>query len=143
MVILLGTSKSVTDYNIFRCAVSCNVGAYPTHTNRSRTSPSPLACAAQEAKSLCAYWQTLTLQRRRNLLKDLPEAAALVSNPRDGVGGSRRGLVQDLVLAPVAWCFEVCVATETMLYVLFPSLRVTRIVRLSYEVRRVFPVGMW
>lgn len=57
------------------------------------------------------------MQRRLHFLKGLPEAAALATNFGDEISvscsssSSSRDLLQDLVLAPVAWCFEVCLAS--------------------------------
>lgn len=87
---------------------------------------------AQEADSLRGYWRTLPLQQRLHFLKGLPEAAALVSDSGDGTGscssitssGDLVDVVQDLVLAPVAWCFEVRRPTVFVSF-FFSSLRIT------------------
>lgn len=69
---------------------------------------------AQEVDSLRGCWRALPLQQRQDLLEGLPEAAALAVDPGGGTAtgscsssGGNADLVQDLVLAPVAWCFKV------------------------------------
>lgn len=67
----------------------------------------PLASVAREADKLRAYWKTLPMQHRLRFVEGLPEAEALVK--ASGEEGDRGGdnVVQDLVLAPAAWCFKV------------------------------------
>lgn len=62
---------------------------------------------AREADKLRAYWKTLPIQHRLRFVEGLPEAEALVRS--SGGEGGRGGddVVQDLVLAPAAWCFKV------------------------------------
>lgn len=93
-------------------AAASAVGSVPT--SHSRTSTSPLACVAQETDSLRGYWRALPLQQRQHLLEGLPEAAALAGASGDGTAMSSSScsnehvdLVQSLMLAPVAWCFQV------------------------------------
>lgn len=76
----------------------------------SATPPGPLAAAAQEAGKLSRYWRTLPVQHKLRLVRDLPEAGALVSEAGEAGDGERRccgDVVHNLVLAPVAWCYKV------------------------------------
>ncbi|CAN0508275.1 unnamed protein product, partial [Ectocarpus sp. 8 AP-2014] len=79
---------------------------------------SPLASVAQEAGILRGYWRTLPLRQRQQMLEGLPEAAALASDSCDSTASNssssssssrsraRDGVVQCLMFAPVAWCFQ-------------------------------------
>lgn len=107
------TSVDAISRFVVACRHPCCCCLVSEPTPPSRTSASPLACAAQEADNLRGYWRALPLQQRRHFLEGLPDAAALAGDSGDGTamsscsGGGKVDLVQNLMLAPVAWCFKV------------------------------------
>lgn len=106
----------------------------------SVTPPGPLTAAAQEAGKLSRYWRTLPVQHKLRLVRDIPEAGALVSEAGEAGDGERRccgDVVHNLVLAPVAWCYKVrwfdAFLLVVFLFILF---------RKEVFHTRVLPLGM-
>lgn len=59
-------------------------------------------------EKLHAFWQTLSQRHRLRFLEGFPEAEAVVAGSSgEGTAEGSDNLIRDLVIAPIAWCFEV------------------------------------